>query len=687
MTVRFLIANAYAVGGTIRTTFNTASALADRHDVEIVSVFRRRDTPQLTLDPRVRLRSLTDMRPGRQTGWRAWASRRPSRLIHPQDFRYKGFNALSDIDLYRFLRSVEDGVLVSTRPGLNLAVARFGRPSVVRIGQDHLNLGAYKPKLREAIARSYPRLDLVTALTESSADEYRALLGPETRVEAVPNGIGDLDGRRAVLEAPLVVAAGRPSKRKGFDRLLEAWAQVAPAFPEWKLAIFGSPKEDRELLGGLARELDVSGSLRVEGNTPRLHEELAKASVFAMSSRREGLPMVLLEAMGVGLPVVAFDCPTGPREIVTDGENGYLVPDGDVDAFAAALTRLMGDDSLRRTFGSAAVDQAGRFDIAAITARWEALFAELAAQKASSGRPARRSAASTRALPAGVRRTRRAAGRLRRKLAGSAAAEARLAETQAELRRTRRALKTTRGELRAVSAELEHLRTTAGDMVAELPETVEQVIAQAREERLTYLSPSNLRTLAAVMLDIERNQLPGTVIEAGAALGGSAIVIAAAKSPERPMKVYDVFGMIPPPTERDGADVHKRYEKIAGGQAKGVGGDTYYGYHDDLYGEVTESFGRLGVAAADHNVELIQGLFEDTIDLDGPVAFAHLDGDWYESTMTCLTRIVPLLVPGGRIVLDDYYHWSGCRTAVDEYFKDRDGFRMERRAKLHVVRE
>jgi hypothetical protein len=153
------------------------------------------------------------------------------------------------------------------------------------------------------------------------------------------------------------------------------------------------------------------------------------------------------------------------------------------------------------------------------------------------------------------------------------------------------------------------------------------------------------------------------------------------------MKVYDVFGMIPPPTERDGGDVHKRYEKIAGGQAKGVGGDTYYGYHDDLYQEVTESFGRLGVPAADHNVELIQGLFEDTIDLDGPVAFAHLDGDWYESTMTCLTRIAPLLVPGGRIVLDDYYAWSGCRTAVDEYFKDRDGFRIERRAKLHVVRE
>jgi asparagine synthase (glutamine-hydrolysing) len=162
--------------------------------------------------------------------------------------------------------------------------------------------------------------------------------------------------------------------------------------------------------------------------------------------------------------------------------------------------------------------------------------------------------------------------------------------------------------------------------------------------------------------------------------------MAAAKAPERPMKVYDVFGMIPPPTEHDGPDVHERYRKISQGEARGVGGDTYYGYRDDLYDEVTESFSRLGVPAAENRVELIRGLFEDTIELDEPVAVAHLDGDWYESTMTCLTRIAPLLSPGGRIVLDDYYAWSGCRAAVDEYFADRGGFRFEQRARLHVVR-
>ena len=264
--------------------------------------------------------------------------------------------------------------------------------------------------------------------------------------------------------------------------------------------------------------------------------------------------------------------------------------------------------------------------------------------------------------------------RLRRRVARWAGSE-----VEDELRATKRKLRQTRSRLRDVRAELAALSYA-------LPVHVEEVIARAREEHLTYLKENNLRELASIVLDLETSRLPGLVIEAGTARGGSAIVMAAAKAPERPMKVYDVFGMIPPPTEQDGPDVHARYEKIAGGQANGVGGDTYYGYRDDLLEEVTDSFRRLGVAVADHSVQLVKGLFEDTIELDEPVAFAHLDGDWYESTMICLTRIAPLVVPGGRIVLDDYYTWSGCRTAVDEYFAGRDEFRLEHRAKLHVIR-
>ena len=247
-------------------------------------------------------------------------------------------------------------------------------------------------------------------------------------------------------------------------------------------------------------------------------------------------------------------------------------------------------------------------------------------------------------------------------------------ELEAELRDTRRKLKAARAKLRETRSAYT------------LPPEVEETIARVRAEHLTFLKPDHLRDIAQAVVEIEDRRLPGLLVEAGTARGGSAIVIASAKAPERPLKVYDVFGMIPPPTERDGPDVHRRYEAIAAGDARGVGGETYYGYRADLYGEVTVSFTRLGVPAEECNVVLVQGLFEDTIELDEPIALAHLDGDWYESTMTCLERITPLIVPGGRIVLDDYFQWSGCRVAVDEYFAGRDEFRFERRSKLHVVR-
>jgi asparagine synthase (glutamine-hydrolysing) len=204
---------------------------------------------------------------------------------------------------------------------------------------------------------------------------------------------------------------------------------------------------------------------------------------------------------------------------------------------------------------------------------------------------------------------------------------------------------------------------------------------------LTYLGDDALCDLYEHVVRIERNAGAGILIEAGCARGGSAIVLAAAKRKARPLHVYDVFGMIPPPSDKDGADVHARYGVIASGQSKGVGGAKYYGYEADLFSVVSESFRRHGIVPAEHTVRLVKGLFQDTMHIGEPVALAHLDCDWYESVMTCLHRIVPHLVVGGVLVVDDYDHWSGCRAAIDEYFGDkRDRYDFRRGARLQIVR-
>jgi O-methyltransferase len=274
----------------------------------------------------------------------------------------------------------------------------------------------------------------------------------------------------------------------------------------------------------------------------------------------------------------------------------------------------------------------------------------------------------------------RSPSRWLRRFAGADKPPQPLSSVEAELERVRRQLRRTRAQLRAARAEIREADYA-------LPDDVEQVIRRVRKERLTFLAANHLRNLATCVRNVEAAAVPGIIIEAGTAQGGSAIVIAAAKAVDRPMEVYDVFDMIPPPGDRDGQDVHQRYRTIAAGDAQGLGGDVYYGYREDLLEEVRTSFERLGVPVEENRVTLLKGRFEDTLDVDGPpVAFAHLDGDWYESTMTCLTRISPRLSAGGRMVIDDYYAWSGCRRAVHDYFKDRPGFRLLRRAKLHVVK-
>ena len=383
MVIRFLIADAYPVGGTIRTTFVTAGQLARDHEVEVVSVYRHAERPRLELDPSVRLRPLTDLRPQALGRVRDRIAASPSRVIHSEDTRYPRFNALTDAALLRFLLSVRDGVLVGTRPALNLAIARHVSRRVVRIGQDHMNLDGYQPGLLSAMADRYPRLDAVTALTEGTAAQYRELMGQRGRVVCIPNPAPSDQGQRPSLDAPVVVAAGSLTRRKGFDRLLKAWARLAPRFPDWRLKIFGTGPERPEL-EDLIDELGVRGSASLCGHSPRMLDELASASVFAFTSRREGFPMVLLEAMAVGLPVVAYDCPTGPRDIISDGVDGHVIPNGRTRLFVEALGGLMEDERRRRRFSAAALESVTRYRIEAIGARWEALFGELAAGRGRS---------------------------------------------------------------------------------------------------------------------------------------------------------------------------------------------------------------------------------------------------------------------------------------------------------------
>lgn len=155
------------------------------------------------------------------------------------------------------------------------------------------------------------------------------------------------------------------------------------------------------------------------------------------------------------------------------------------------------------------------------------------------------------------------------------------------------------------------------------------IIQRVKQEKLSYLETTTLCELAQTVIDTEKKQIPGIIIETGCALGGSSIVIAHNKNQNRELFIYDVFGMIPPPSEADGKDVHSRYEVIKSGHSQGLGGELYYGYEENLDEKVRQSFINFGFDIAQDNINLVKGLYENTLYVNTPVALAHIDCDWY----------------------------------------------------------
>ena len=363
--VRFLLAHAWGFGGTIRATLTLSGALAARHDVEIVSVLRRREAPFFAFPDGVRVRAVEDRRTRGRLA--RLVGRAPSVLIHPEDYAYPWCSLWTDVLLLRALRRMRGGALIATRPALNLLAARLAHPSVTVIGQEHMNFLAHRPRLTADIRRTYPALHALTVLTSDDARDYGALL---PHVELIPDPVEELDGGTSAQEAKVVVAAGRLNRQKGFDLLIEAWREVARAHPDWTLRIYGGGPE-RAALERQAAGLPVE----LPGRTQQLGSAMAEGSLFVLSSRFEGFGLVLVEAMGKGLPVVSFDCPRGPSDIVAPGEDGLLVPPGDVPALAAALIELIEDPARRREMAVAARAKARRYVASEIAPRWDALLA------------------------------------------------------------------------------------------------------------------------------------------------------------------------------------------------------------------------------------------------------------------------------------------------------------------------
>jgi glycosyltransferase involved in cell wall biosynthesis len=284
-----------------------------------------------------------------------------------------------DYRLWRALRTLDTDVLITTRPAFNLLAARFAPRGVILVGQEHLHLGAHRDDLREHLRRWYPRLDALVTLTEADQRAYAEFLGAApTQLATIPNPLPPGPKPLSRLNTPVIAAAGRLAEVKQYEHLIAAFAKATAAHPDWVLRLYGTGPE-RDRLRATAADHNLGARVEFKGRTRDIHAAFAGASTVALSSSYEGFGMTIIEAFACGVPVASFDCPHGPREIITHGRNGLLVPEGDIDALADALTDLITNPARRHAMGAAARATATHYDAATITQHWETLLTDLQA--------------------------------------------------------------------------------------------------------------------------------------------------------------------------------------------------------------------------------------------------------------------------------------------------------------------
>jgi glycosyltransferase involved in cell wall biosynthesis len=378
--VTILMSGAASMSGVARSVLNLAGHLAVSYDVEILDVVRRREDVFFDPPPGVRVTTVDDGRPGAGVGrgrlLRRVLMRFRGRLLHPADLTSRRATLWTDLLLVRHLRRIRSGAVISTRLSYNVLAAELARPGITAVGQEHMYLQRKRPVAQAAVRRHYGRLDAMAVLTQADRDDYEQFLDGATRVVAIPNAVSTLAGPPSDLTAPVVLAAGRLARQKGFDRLIPAFAEVARQEPQWTLRICGRGRQGPKLRR-LIVEHEASNNVLMLGPVTDMARQMEQASLFVMASRFEGFPMVLIEAMSKGLPVVSFDIPTGPADIIEDGRTGFLVADGDVEAFEDAIVELIRDEPKRRRFGAAAAERATEFSLEKVGARWDALLADV----------------------------------------------------------------------------------------------------------------------------------------------------------------------------------------------------------------------------------------------------------------------------------------------------------------------
>lgn len=234
------------------------------------------------------------------------------------------------------------------------------------IGCEHMNYMAAPKISRIFRVIMYRFLSKVVVLTNDDKKHYNFI---SKKVVVIPNSLSFVSNIYSELSLKRIIAIGRLSYQKGFDMLLDVALKLKPSVPDWSINIFGDG-ELKDLLSEGIKQRELGNYVFIKPPTNNIKKEYLDSSIYLMTSRWEGMPMVLLEAQSFGLPIVSFSCPEGPATIIQDNKSGFLVNPGDIDNMVNKLIKLTSDISLRKVMGQEAVKNSQNYKPQLIVKKW-----------------------------------------------------------------------------------------------------------------------------------------------------------------------------------------------------------------------------------------------------------------------------------------------------------------------------
>ena len=369
--IAFTIDSMYNSGGMERILTTIANHLSQNYTVYIITAFQK-DRPYFyRLDNKVHSFDLGVVVPN-VSGFTFYAPVKKAYRMRLKEFLFSEHfdvvTSLGGLDL-DFLPKIHDGSkkIVWFHFAIDIAKTTWIKGKDIK-SRFIANLITLR---RIYYARKYDKIVVL------SKTDLRRWLRYTNKVVTIYNPVTIFVDGSSEYKSKRVIAVGRLDYQKGFDYLIKAWKQIYKEYPDWKLDIYGD--------GPLRKELEVqikdnglSHVLHLQGVSSNIVKEYQNHSFIVSSSRAEGFPLVLIEASACGLPIVSFDCPSGPSEIVEHGGNGFLIsPVGNIDAMANRVMQLMADKSLRQKMGRRSLELSQRFKLENIAAEWIELYNQL----------------------------------------------------------------------------------------------------------------------------------------------------------------------------------------------------------------------------------------------------------------------------------------------------------------------